>query len=292
MFIAILEYGGVSMKSRVKDLSTYVKNNLRFSILLLIVVLVVINIATYIYSDLSNRNIGSESNKGVVDSDSSGIAFNGEGVLKDIIEGNIANGEELNDINPYSDSTDEIFDENGEQQANEADGMDEQIEEKGKLLTYEDIMAAVEKEKLENEDELADVAGRSPDSNEEEPEPEPEPKSEPKPEPKPEPELKPEPPVVELKNIELIIHIHFEDENGKALSAEKVEITVSKIGGGYLSSAFSDGEDARLNVTAVDCVISGGAVHGFVNEGNKEVYLSQNGDDYVKHISYKYKKTL
>jgi uncharacterized protein YpmB len=296
------------MKVKVKDLSEYIKHNRRFVLLLLIVVVVLYYVVTSIFVNY-RMDMAEDLNEVETNMNSSETAFSGEDVLKDIIEGNIANGEELNEsivgngkesnyIYLPTDSADEIFNENIELHENEdeADGMGKESDEKDKLLSYEEILAMVNSEKQIKEDALEDMEEGTPESNEEELEPEPEPKPEPEPESKPEPEPEPkpelEPPVVEVKNIELIIHIHFEDENGKSLPGEKVEITVSKIGGGYLNSAFSDGEEARLNVSAVNCIISGALVPGFVDEGNKEVHLSESSDDAVKHISYKYKKIL
>lgn len=264
------------MKLKMGNLSKYAKSNKRFVFLLLIVIVVIFYIATDIYAEFSNRNMGSESNEVESDLFSNNIISSKDSdVNETAVVNNGSTGNEQESYNIYLSDDSE-----NKHPVNE---VEPGVNSKGAIITKEDI----DKLKESMAEREVDENDESEDSDEEA-EYESDSRPEPKPEPKPEPE--PEIPAVEVKNIELIVHIHFEDENGKSLSGEVVEINVSKSGGGSLGSALSDGEDARMSIPAVNCIISGQEVPGFVSEGGKAVSLSN--EDSVKHVSYKYRKAV
>jgi hypothetical protein len=283
------------MKLNLSGLSNYVKNNKRFSILSLIVIVVLLYVSINIFADMNiRRNMDSESDgeNGPLFSDEIVIADNGD-EDKTAEENNYAaeNEEEYNIYLTEDKSSDNGMSGHEAEAGPEIEFETESVS-KDTVITKEEIEAMKEvlaeraaqkaAEEAAAEAEAKAAAEEAEKELEEKNEPEPKPVYKPEPEPEPEPE-----PVVETKNIELIVHIHFEDENGKSLSGQVVQIIVSQ-GGGDVVSASSDGQDARISIPAVNSIITGQEVAGFVSEGDK--YVSLSNDDSVKHVSYKYKK--
>lgn len=277
------------MKLKFGRLSEYIRKNKRFSLLVLVVMLVVIYVGMDIYEDFSLRNKGSELNEAGSELFSNEIVNTDKDDADRVAEENNELAGNEQDYNIYI--TEEQSSDNG-MSGNEAEMGTEIAAENGtdsnnSIITKEEIEAIKEdlaERAARKAAEEAAAAEAEAAEKELEEESEPEPKPVYRPDPKPEPE-----PVIEIKNIELIVHIHFEDENGKSLSGQVVQITVSQ-GGSLVGSASSDGQDARISIPAVNSIITGQDVAGFVSEGSKAVSLS--GDDSVKHVSYKYRKVV
>ncbi|SHJ36519.1 hypothetical protein SAMN02745751_02391 [Dethiosulfatibacter aminovorans DSM 17477] len=270
------------MKLKFWNLSEYVRNNKRFSLLFLLVMLVVIYVGMDIYEDFSLRNMGSESNEARSELFSNDIVSSDKDDTDITAEENSEMARNEQGYNIY------LTEDNG-MPGHEAERGTEitaetEADSNNAIITKEEIEAMkevmAERAAREAEAKAAAEAAEAAAAKEVEEEYEVE-----KPVYRPEPE-----PVAEVKNIELIVHIHFEDENGKSLPGKVVKITASKVGGGSLGSSLSDGEDARMSIPAVNCIITGQEISGFANEGGKVISLSN--DDSVKHVSYKYRKVV